>query len=799
MNKIILASIFLIFSLSAFTQKDSTLAYEQIELSSFNDSLFEKLLLQKINDKRKQNSDDILVINKIMQEASDDQTTFMAKYGEAEVLQSGKMKTTGKRIAHYGGSEYGQELVYKYKIKKGSKAQTYKQAADEVAFKWLKNKKTAAVLGDAKQIFVGVSAVLGDDVRNAMFISIVLGNYKSLKSGTDRLAELTVPYSKKKYGLKPYDAKICKKVNAYKNLSSLQNSLYLEDGVIYFETDKYRSFKKIMKNSKDGIAVDIVQKEQYSCDGLNIVDNNTPWKGVMQKRLWASKMSKKNLYKDKKDIKTKLKVPVAKMPKGIDENIEFNLIIIQNKHICADIIPNYIEDAALENSNKLDFLADTVTTEAEINYVPVAEESDLVFRVPFERNKSTYQESDIQPIIMSLKEPDFIIDNIQIEAFSSIEGNVESNNRLQKKRGESIEKALKSFISTNDNIDKAKVNTDTNWDLFKQDVSGTEFSDMANMSLTEAQDYIKSNKLDKKLEPILAKHRYAEVKLQITYDIEGDKEQAYVLSRFNKAVQNSDRIKALSIQKYIFKKVLKGEYGAESVNGQSIPEGSLYAGLMMNKYWLQKYLDILSIDGDMCEKVHALYQIDESNPYLFFNDVFCDVKSTNLADEKRVNDIRQRMDDLYETNLSEQTIDALNLEYLFGVIEAIDTVPETPKLAVESLEKIKELVDIEEMNWKNALKLSYLFIEHHDYNYSAKLLEPFLYEEYVFEEILFTYISLATHSEARITSNRFAKAVEKALKANPERLKTLFTSGRISLQVFDNHKVKEMLCKELKL
>jgi hypothetical protein len=554
-----------------------------------------------------------------------------------------------------------------------------------------------------------------------------------------------------------------------------------------------------MKAGKNGIAVDVVQKKQYQCGGENIVDNATPWKGVMQKRLWAAKMHKKNMYEDKKDRKTKLKVELAKLPKDIGEDIDLNLILIQDKHICADIIPNYIEDAALENSTKLDFLADTITTEAQINYSPVAENTELVFKVPFQRNKSVYQEADIQPIVKSLKEPDFIINNIEINAFSSIEGNVESNKRLQKNRGESIEKALKSFIATHDNIEKAVVNTDDNWDDFKRDIVGTDYDNMSTMSLVEAQAYIKDQKLTKKLEPILQNHRYAEVKLQITYDIDGNKEQAYVVSRFNKAVASSDRVKALSIQKYIFKKILSGEYDKQAALDQEIPETSLFAGLLMNKYWLMKYLKEVEIDGDLCDKLTALYQLDASNPYLFFNDVLCQVKSTNLADEKKVNDIRQRMDDLYETNLSEQTIDALNLQYLFGVIEAVDTVAETPELAVVSLQKIKELVDIDEMNWKNALKLSYLFIEHNDFNYSADLLEPFLNEDYVFEEILFTYISLSTHASTRMISNRFYTAVEKALKANPDRLKELFTSGRISLQVFDNYRVKELLCEELKL
>ena len=799
MNKTLLLPILLLISLLSFSQSGTDGANQQVEITAFNDSLLNQLLLQKINDKRAQSQTEALSVNKILKDAAEDQTKFMAKYGEAEILQTGKMKTTEKRIAFYGGSTFGKEFVYKYSLKKGAKAQTYQKVADDVAFKWLKSKKIAFFLENSEYIFTGVSTKLGDDDRQKIYISFVLGNYKSMPSGIDRVSELKIPYSKKKYGLKTFDAKACKKAMAYKNLASLQKGLYMEGQVIYFETDRYKTFKKIMKASKDGIAVDVVQKDQYSCGGLNIVNNNTPWKGIMTKHLWAPKMHKKNMFKDKKDRKTKLKVVVAKLPKGIGENIEFNLIVIQNKHICADIIPNYVEDAALENSSKLDFLADTISTEAEIDYVPTVENTQLTFRVPFERNKSTYQESDIEPIIKSLKEPDFIIDNIEINAFSSIEGDIKSNKRLQIKRAESIELALKSFIATHDNIKKAKVTTDENWNLFKQDITGTEFDEMSSMTLVQAQENIKSKHLAKKLEPILKNHRYAEVKLDITYDIEGDKEQAYVLSRFNKSVEATDRIKALSIQKYIFKKVLSGEYDKQAVDGQIIPENSSFAGLLMNKYWLQKYLHEMSIDGDMCDKVHALYQLDNSNPYLFFNDVYCDINKTNLADEKRVNDLRQRMDDLYETNLSEKTIDALNLEYLFGIIDAVDTGAVTPELALVSLKKIKEVVDIKEMNWRNALKLSYLFIEHNDFNYSAKLLEPFLDDKNVFEEILFTYISLATYSSSRVSSNRFYTAVQKALIANPDRLKELFTSNRISPQVFDNQKVKDLLCKELKL
>ena len=64
------------------------------------------------------------------------------------------------------------------------------------------------------------------------------------------------------------------------------------------------------------------------------------------------------------------------------------------------------------------------------------------------------------------------------------------------------------------------------------------------------------NNLYEELEPILSKHRYAEIYMNVTYDIAGNKEQPFVLAMFNGAVKQKQLEKALSIQKYIFKKVV---------------------------------------------------------------------------------------------------------------------------------------------------------------------------------------------------------------------------------------------------
>ena len=92
------------------------------------------------------------------------------------------------------------------------------------------------------------------------------------------------------------------------------------------------------------------------------------------------------------------------------------------------------------------------------------------------------------------------------------------------------------------------------------------------------------------------------------------------------------------------------------------------------------------------------------------------------------------------------------------------------------------------------MKLSYIFVQAKDFEYAAKVLEPFIYDKTVYEELLFNYIYLCTYSDARIFSNRFVYAMRRAQQMNPKRFCEMFTKKKISFQVLRNTLVKEIYC-----
>ena len=801
--RVFVLAVLILFSADCFCQQDTTIYNVPIDPENFQPDLFNGYVLFKINSHRKKLGLDTLQPEQILINAADDHSKYMATGNELTPFQGGKKKTAAKRARFYGGSERAVELIAKTSLSKGRDVITYVQAANEFLVKWLTDEKTLKIITNPSYILCGIGTYPDAD-RKKIYISLMLSNYQLYNEGAVLRDQLTVPFTKKKKGLKPYDARVCKKCEKFRNIESLQEGLYVKDNMIYFKTDNLQQLKKVLKDPADGIVVDIVQPEQYQCDRENIVDFNRVNKGVMTKRMSIVKMLDKNLITDRKESKKKLEVMVAPLPKGITEPYEMNLMIVVDKHVCRNICKPFINEGGIVYVDALELLADTVIVGGS-DYRPVAEESTLTFRIPFELNKSQYKKEDIDPFLKQLKEPEFIIKDISIAAYSSVEGNDQANKQLQQQRAESIVNAL--MARQKDNF-ISNITTGDNINDFNNDVKGTEFAHLAGKSVSEIQEYISKNNLKQKMEPILQKHRYAEITMNVKYEIEGKKEEQYVLSRFNKAVRDNDLVKALAIQKYIFKKVLNVEYTENAVLGQEIPDKPEYAGLLMNKLWLsgllmnklwlEKYLRNEDLNEDYCERIGALYQMAPENHYIKFNHLYCRILSETFNTDAKITEMQRQISSLYATPLKRGTVDRLNIEYQVKVISTIDTLDEPSPMLLACLDTIRSLTGARESNWQNALKLANIFMKQGDYEFALKMIDPFVGNKHVFEELLFTYIGLCTYTANRIYTNNFALAFERAMKTNSDRLCKMIKKRQLTIQVLENPKVKKIYCESCK-
>jgi len=764
-------------------------SFDKATLDSFPIEVIKSIAFDQINTNLEKKGLEPKTIHPLLLKAAQDQAEYMASIEDDQLIRRDKSKaTTADRIAFYGGSRMGVELTGKTNIKKGDTPFTYAKIVDDLIFKWFAAAKKAEMLESIQYNLIGVGAAI-DTTKKRAYFSVVLGNYKSFNEGDSLTYNITLPFSTKNYGLQPFDPSKCKKVLKRETINDLQKGLIVEDKVIYFETSDIKALKKIISKKKDGLAVDILQKKQFDCARPNVVDHNLFNQGILTKRIYKTKLFKNNVANIQENPKS-FKVALGLIPEVLEDDYELNLIIIQDKNQCASIAKNFIIQPTGTYKRNIKLLADTITINSRFQYKPVTDSLDLTFRIPFENKKYTYQPADIEPFLKLLNEPAFIINDLKITAYSSIEGTDKENRMLQQKRAESIVKSLEGLQSA---IIKTEIVMDYNWNDFKIDLVNSEYKAFDTMQLADAQTYIRDNKLNKKLEPILQKHRYAQIDMKVAYDISGENETLFVIKKFNAAVDSMDRALALSIQKYIIKQILNYRYKPVVLNDLNIPNEKDYAGIEMNRIWLQHLTKQITTE-EFDQKVEELVMLAPDNEYIAFNDIFNKVANQPISDISEVSQLQNRIDRLYYTPVKKETIDGLNVKLQFKLINYIDSSMGDTKIKDACIERIKRIIDINEETMQNSLKIADLFIDYKDFTFALKSLEPWITNSSASENLIYSYISLCSQFEEQMHTQKFEYAMQRAYKLNPNRFCELFNGDYFSYKVWENSAVKEMYC-----
>ncbi|MDR2835903.1 MAG: hypothetical protein LBV69_06895 [Bacteroidales bacterium] len=748
----------------------------------FNNNLFQEIMIYKINNFMDSLKIEGFEINDFFVKTAKTHAEEMA------LLQEVSTEDIANRLITEGGSGVGTEFVAKITIRLSNEFISYDNLCTQILDRWT-NGKLLKELTSQKYFFAGIFGKL-DESGKKIYASMYIGNYNSLKT----------PSSVKAKGrLKPFDSKICiKATNKMPNVVDLQKGIEInENNDIIFSYNDLKKIKRLIKDSKDGLAVDIVETEKYQdCSSIEVPSDNTKITiGIPTKPIYTKKLYKNNLAEGegKRNKITKLKVNLGKLPENFTNanNLEYNLIVVKGKRICADIPQSYINKKIYDFVPKITLLPDTIEPVASNKYVPVATSTKFDFKINFEQSKYNYNPEEMIPVIKALNEPDFIINKILIETFSSLEGTQNQNEELQKKRAQNIVKAFEA--NQNASIVDSII-TAANFEDLKKDVINTEFEKVASMNFNEAVEYV--NQHAKQMENILKNHRYANITIWVTYNADGDKEQDYVLKQFNNAVEAENLDLALSIQKYIIKRVVEDIYNSNAITDMKIPQGKKYVGLNMNKIWLTQFAFMEPLDEEYLEKINILNQLDNTNIYVEYNDIICETEMSDLKDENLQDNIQKRIDRLYNTSLAVNLVDLINIELQYQIMNNYkDSLDYNNPIMKKCLTKIKEIIHFDELSWNNSLKLATIFIVHNDYDYAAQLLEPFVLQENVPFEFISTYVTLCSKITDKFNSNHFVLAAQKIKEQNPDYFCNLFKGDKLSKQMFINTKMKDLYCK----
>ena len=559
---------------------------DRFDLSTFNPQYLEHLVKIGVDEVRKKHDCSPLVNDSILFVASQHHANYMTRLGRLthKETDSVQTKTPQLRAEFFGAENYnvGENVLYvpynsKIKSKKGKKfdTHTYQGIADAMVDSWVNSP------GHFKNIITKDYQITGLSVsidpakgriyacqkfakvdfkfhfeENKEFFNFSEYIPPPIISSFDGIPNELIKhnYPFKLRHDKPDKCASCEALETEKPHISLR----VERNKFILKVEDSEYVRKMIRDRKDGFAVEIVTYEDYMCGNPEYYTK--PSRRNQQLKLngfTLEPLYRKELFKGYKKRKKKkdvrfvkyifrkdsvsffrrfgqyktdrysskyFEISLGKVPKDIGY-FNHNLVYIQNKQICdIDYFTSFCGEL-YSDYQESDFIP--LKSKRAYRFYPIEKISN--FTIPFEQGKVTFTDDDIEPFISSIGDLKYNIDSIEIHAYASIEGDSIINERLQQQRAQNIANLIQSRQT---NSIKLSVLTSTDWYGFTSNANkSSRWKFLASKSSTEIQEYLKTND-PTPLEPLLAPTRRGDIRIYATIPVD-EKNYAFLIKHEN--------------------------------------------------------------------------------------------------------------------------------------------------------------------------------------------------------------------------------------------------------------------------
>ncbi len=774
----------------------------KVDLENFNSKYASELLIGKLNEIRTEKKLHSFKYNGILETTAVDQAEYNRKTNEVGTEQDNKKMSTPFYRALMNGGTFSEvdeydlafEIQVKALLKQGrrkKKPSTYGEVVNYIAEEWVDERRLDEILYGEKYYQIGFGFA-PNKFDGTLFVTIVLA---------------TEPYEKypgfkyhpKSYKIAEYDRNICKSVERdFQYLAELfSDNLIIKDGAVYFHYHDLSLIEALLKSNKDALALDIILNEQYSCDHGNAVHPSPVYDGMMLKPVKKSKLLKGNPLKEQKEFKAKL----GTLPKGVDSNdITMSLIVIKDKCACMKIAYNNLDGRNLRLLD-VNMVVDTISIAESVD----SNSRYLQFTVPFEKGKYEYQVEDIKPFLDSIQLNRFNIKEIDIEAYSSIEGNPISNKELAERRSQSILEAIGEYQLQEV---KTKIETQENWDGFFESIKTSPYSDdYPRNDHNAVRAIVNSDTLKYDLEPYLKDQRKAEIKIFVESIYIDSLNAENLPGKFERAIKNEDFIRAKALQTLMYRAVKHGELSNEVLFEGEIPQFKDYVPLLNNRLAFQMEYrnknDDDSLIYAMKMQLEALNGINPSYGHVNYNKQVVklyywskDLNMLVIDEENRINEVKDFYRDikkLYNTKIDNYFVNRLLLNYN---IIAADYYYERQdyRSRVRALKEVRKYVKKAKLDREQTLTMSRYFIFQMQIDWAVQIMMPYIRKGDYDETFLRTFLSIAVYDEKHVKENMLHKYFDEMATKFPGEYCKMFGSGGMSVEYLSDIRIKSTYC-----
>jgi outer membrane protein OmpA-like peptidoglycan-associated protein len=563
---------------------------------------------------------------------------------------------------------------------------------------------------------------------------------------------------------------------------------------IFLVFNDVKLFWQFFESKKDGFAIDIVNKDQFQCDNIQRLSGSYTHKGYLLPPVYRDEIRKRIHYLNN-DV---VYVFAGLVPKQFDKTkIETNHMLLQDQYQCSYTTIINVGGHAW-NMLPMGLYYDTLNNEKlEEQYKDLSK--TLKFVIPFAKNTSVYKKEDIKPLYDSLRLTDYAITDIHIKAFTSVEGSLERNIKLQDERAQSIVDAMQSFQS--ESI-QSQISSNENWVEFLDAIAKTSSAYLGQMSKDEVKDALKDPKLAEKLEPVLAKERKAIIELVLEKRISYLKATAGELKTyFSQNINKKNIDEAMLLQQIIFHKIDRKELPSTFLTELDVPKSVEYGGLLMNRV----AFDYEHNNRDVLDALNAFTELNEllgGNPKIDYNICALRLKAwVKLKTLPGTDPLKAKIESLRKSIIPAALVTRLLINYhiIFSEVNyAMGNYADREKSIRYVFDTYKKIP----MNDDDLVGLALFMSYNSRFDQAALVLEPRIKALDASEDLLFYYVILTISKQKYLSSGGYRTFLLNVVNSNKSRFCQLFypvSQGGLSFQVLENSFLKKTWCENCNL
>lgn len=756
----------LVFSLKGYAQKKSP----EINLAALDYHQIEAEFIARLNSLRAELKLNALENDNILKKAATDQS----HYQKEKHFLTHDQKTKGKekpanRVFFYNGThdQVGENCIkiplkrnYKSKYsKKEINVNTYADAGDALFLGWKNSPAHYNNMSDPDYDVYGLGFSFDKD-SSYLYCTQVFAAKQFLFG-----IEMRSPADA--YGIKEAPAQACSQFKTQQALNTFKNfQITIAEDSIFIRSEDAGLLKKFFSNPTDGIYFDLVQRKQFVCEKNNLMHGSPVHDGKMLAPVLFKEIFKRNRIKDGKNFYAS----VCKTPKQIkDGTASLNYGFVRNNFSCEY---TFLVSTPESNLRMLDlypkwvYIPDRVIQTDSFN-------GNLSFNLPFERGEVNLTEKKTQQLKQKLEIYKPFITHVNLQTYSSVEGNAQMNLKLQEQRASNIMNLVKTYYTDSLSI---KTQATENWEEFFALIENTEVDYLSKLPKEKIKEKLRSKSLLDSLDYLLRVNRMARLNIGINAVINNDSDPYLILAAYKKSIEEQDSLKSFNQQNKLLECITKLQFESTDLLPVEIP---------LTRKFLPHLTNYLAVSIKNEELLYSNYarnlaiqtaKLDENYLPAKFNLCIVALKYMHEFNDTLLKpvELEQKMNACFKLGTPEDSIIVSHMWLNYSILSVYTNWERHLYQNIDKhLANVKKYYPGAQINENEAIELGLLFNMYSRQDWTCELLYPYLKNKSKNEDLLFLFNqTYASYNNGLLTEQEWEKLLKKAKKANPGRFYT---------------------------